>query len=443
MSVYNLQSDKLLKINEIKDITSIGVYDIMNPKNFNSNVGILGLCVFCKDGRCFNYTQNEEEFVYFFETVRRVYESEKDNKNIYLDDNAKYFLNSFEPALELDNIKSKIGNVGTVNKKIYYNIKEVEMLYNILEYVLENFLSFLGRNVDIVDVKGIGSNFVLKMYENNVLKNLHFSFSKESDLKSICVFKGIIDGAKELYLEVSYEDGIEVTFYDSNKVIVGSHSFNRCSYTFVTELYINGERKLFNHDTLNKIDKDFQFLSGEENNFDKLVLPWGDVILLNESETLEDQLLSDRRDIELSENGLIVTKLEDAILSKKNVCNSFVYVSSNYNHVRVIRQNTIVKSLFGPNLFKLDKVSIKTCEEFSVTNYYVVADNCVVKESYFVPSLLGSGVYKSDLEGRFFYKVLSLNENELLEYNTVKEGVQGYQLLDENELKLILGRGVK
>ena len=64
MSVYNLQSEKYLKINDIKNISSIKIYDMVNPKNPQVYSGIMGLLVFYEDGKMLNYTQDEEEFVY-------------------------------------------------------------------------------------------------------------------------------------------------------------------------------------------------------------------------------------------------------------------------------------------------------------------------------------------------------------------------------------------
>lgn len=122
MSVYNLQSEKYLKINDIKNISSIKIYDMVNPKNPQVYSGIMGLLVFYEDGKMLNYTQDEEEFVYFFETVRRVYNSEKKSRHIDVDNETEYFLDSLNPNEDINVIKANVGSIGTTNKKIYYKI---------------------------------------------------------------------------------------------------------------------------------------------------------------------------------------------------------------------------------------------------------------------------------------------------------------------------------
>jgi len=186
-----------------------------------------------------------------------------------------------------------------------------------------------------------------------------------------------------------------------------------------------------------------KIISDYENSYLKYMLPWGDMILLDEKETTSEMILKDRKDIEFSAYGVKVTNIEDKVLELSEIKKSLIYVSSSKLHTSVIRHNEVIKSEDSPRLYKLNKITLRTCVERSITNYYVNGDY-VVKETFFVPSVLGSGVYKSELEGKSFYKVYRVVDDKVYEeYNTVKEGVQGYQLLDSSELRLILGRGVK
>lgn len=444
MSIYSVQNEKYMEINEIKDISSIRVYNLINPENVLEYSNIMGILVFYGSGKDLNYIQNDEEFLYFFETVRRVYESEKNSRHIYADELTKYFLDSMNPSLIIKDIKSNIGNIGTQNKKIYYIIKEVESNYNILEFVLENFLSFLGRNVDIVHVKGMGTNFALEMYENNLLRKLEFKYKAESDLKSMYVFKGIINGNKELYVSIDYSDGLLINLYDSSNRVKCVHRLDKKTSSLVTEMYIDGECKLRKFESLEQYGENIPYLNEEENSYNKYILPWKDIVLLNEVNKNDSMVLENRKDIELTEDGVKVVNLEDQVLKFSENVKSLIYVSSSETHFRVIRQSETLKSGYTPSLYKLSNVTLRTCEEASITNYYFVGDDFVVKETSFVPTLLGSGVYKSELEGKNFYKVYRVLDSEVCEeYNNVKEGVQGYQLLQKTELKLVLGRGVK
>lgn len=444
MSIYSVQNEKYMEINEIKDISSIHVYNLINPENVLEYSNIIGILVFYGSGKDLNYIQNDEEFLCFFETVRRVYESEKNSRHIYADELTKYFLDSMNPSLIIKDIKSNIGNIGTQNKKIYYRIKEVESNYNILEFVLENFLSFLGRNVDIVHVKGMGTNFALEMYENNLLRKLEFKYKAESDLKSMYVFKGIINGNKELYVSIDYSDGLLINLYDSSNRVKCVHRLDKKTCSLVTEMYIDGECKLRKFESLEQYGENIPYLNEEENSYNKYILPWKDIVLLNEVNKNDSMVLENRKDIELTEDGVKVVNLEDQVLKFSENVKSLIYVSSSETHFRVIRQSETLKSGYTPSLYKLSNVTLRTCEEASITNYYFVGDDFVVKETSFVPTLLGSGVYKSELEGKNFYKVYRVLDSEVCEeYNNVKEGVQGYQLLQKTELKLVLGRGVK
>lgn len=444
MSIYSVQNEKYMEINEIKDISSIHVYNLINPENVLEYSNIMGILVFYGSGKDLNYIQNDEEFLYFFETVRRVYESEKNSRHIYADELTKYFLDSMNPSLIIKDIKSNIGNIGTQNKKIYYRIKEVESNYNILEFVLENFLSFLGRNVDIVHVKGMGTNFALEMYENNLLRKLEFKYKAESDLKSMYVFKGIINGNKELYVSIDYSDGLLINLYDSSNRVKCVHRLDKKTSSLVTEMYIDGECKLRKFESLEQYGENIPYLNEEENSYNKYILPWKDIVLLNVVNKSDSMVLENRKDIELTEDGVKVVNLEDQVLKFSENVKSLIYVSSSETHFRVIRQSETLKSGYTPSLYKLSNVTLRTCEEASITNYYFVGDDFVVKETSFVPTLLGSGVYKSELEGKNFYKVYRVLDSEVCEeYNNVKEGVQGYQLLQKTELKLVLGRGVK
>ena len=63
-------------------------------KNINDlNTAVLRIAPRGKneDGKMLNYTQDEEEFVYFFETVRRVYNSEKKSRHIDVDNETEIY----------------------------------------------------------------------------------------------------------------------------------------------------------------------------------------------------------------------------------------------------------------------------------------------------------------------------------------------------------------
>lgn len=445
MGVYELQKDKYMEINQIKNISCIKIYDLLNSIAFNEHYGITGLLVFYDNGYTLNFTLEDEEFVYFFETVRRVYNKEKVHNYIYVDSKTEYFLNSLNPRLSLEQIKSQVGFIGHSKKEIYYNIKSIESDYKILEYIIENLLSFFGRSVDIIDVKGVGENFALKIMEKGYLNNLSFKYLKKSDSKFLYIFKGLLDLGKELYLEINYEEGFEVSFYDSGRSIFGRHKVDRESCTFITEMYIDGVLKSKQFQDLSKVSQDNYklYLEDDEKNYDFYLLPWGDIVSINES-VKSGEITKDKTEkIEFTESGISITSLKDESFRVEERKKSFIYISNN-KHVRVYRKGEIIKTEYNPSFYKLNKISLKTCVESSFTNYYYVGDSFIVKETLFIPSLLGSGMYKSDLEGKTFYKVYETILGETVrEYSTVKEGIKGYQLIDANELKLVLGRGVK
>lgn len=443
MSVYELQSDNYQKINELKNIISINIYDMINPKNIRAYSGVIGLIVFCENGETLNYNENDKEFVYFFETVRRIYENEKNTRHIFIDEQTEFFLDSLNPLTEIKNIKSQIGLIGTSYKKIFYKTKELETEYNVLKYILENLMEFLGRNIDLTQMSGVGSNFSFKMLEDGIIKKLYFKYISHSELKSTLIFRDIMNDFNEFYIHIDYTNGLEIKFNDSNNTLLGIHKIDKKSHSLITEMYIEGECKLKKYTKLEAIDTEVysEYLSEEENNFKKFILPWKDIILIHESVEESETLLKQRQNIELTTEGVKVLKVSDETLKFEKSEEKFIYISERPNHIKIIRWCEVTKTEYSPSLYKLSKISLKTQVETSITNYYIVNEKFLVKETSYIPSLLGSGIYKSELEGRSFYQIIDLINDK--EYNIVKESVQGYQLLDENELKLVLGRGVK
>ncbi len=427
---YIHQDEKLLEINKIKNIKAISLTSLMMTKDTNVGVPTI-VCVYDDGVKTLCYSGIDKEFLHFYEIVRRVYETESKTRDILIDNETLSFLTTKVEDLKLDELKKEIGSISTKNRKINYKIKENEMYFKMLKYVLEDILKFINRNVELKTLKGINKTFALIGTEDGLSKNFPFEYSYDEDFnKRIFIFPGIFNQFHELVINIIEDNPLKIEFSSPQEKLVGDIEYivNGNKGFSSTTLYVDGE-------CIYKKQKDLKIL--ENNPYEEIfklmgingkcvVLPWGDARVVTNTLTTNE--------IEQS-----VTKITD------------FKINTSGTHISITE--TMVETLSKDNYRGIKgKLNITSLEEKKITNLYLVRceeENYIIRETSFIPSLLGRGLYKSELAGNHFYKIYKVNANTLenLEPNSIQEVLneveendKGYQLLNEFELKLLLRR---
>lgn len=424
---YYRQDKKILEINEIKNIESISLKSLMDSKDKNKYIPVL-IVTFDNGTKTLTYTSLDTEFNYFFEMVRRVYNNEKNTRKILIDEETSLFLK--ENYIDLDNILNEIGSCKTKNKKINYKIKENEMYFKMLKYILEDLLKFLNKNLEITDIKGINNTFSLIGTIDGLPSSFPFKTKKENN-KRIFIFPGLINELEELIIEIKESDVISIDFFDRKNKLHGSHVYNinENKAHCISTLYNDGQCIFKKIEDLKKAQNQYKTVFNlMKINGSAYVLPWNDIRIVKKNIESVNEFKKEKEQI------------IDFKINKDNT------------HIQII--NRLEESLSTSNYrqVKLDGLlKVTTLQEKSITNLYFVkgAENHLIRETSFEDFILGRGLYKSDLMGNHFYKVYKVFGSNLLdmtldikEYN-INENTQGYQLLDEFELKLLLKRGGK
>lgn len=414
-----MNKSKIIEISNIKDIQSIKIDRLMDTEDILDPILIV---LFYDNGRkSLVYTESENEFLYFFSTIRRVYNEEKNKRNIYIDKLSKEFLESKEPNIELAKLKNKIGQYGTT-KKINYKKQEIEIYYNLLKHILEDLFKYLNRHIEIKGIKGFGKHQKLIFEEEGLEKYLSFNINGENGEYHL-TFPGIIKN-KELYIDINYNEKIQIKIYDyEEKIIISYEIITTKDYGKIIKTIItNGtlSSKIINELEQTKPEEIYDYELSEGVTYK---LPWG-VRTINTT-TRTNELKSE------------TTKYTDYF---------------NYNNHTQIREKTVeylTKKGFGKRLtdgfYKIKgDLKIQVDNRIIITNYYKL-DNYLIKETTFLSHHLTRGIYKSCLEGKTFYKAYILTEeNTYMPLQTeIQENIKGYELINERELKLLIKRSEK
>lgn len=412
-----MDKNKLLEISNIKNLQSITITTLMDTKE-NKDPSLI--IAFYDDGKkSLSYCEFDKEYKYFFSTVRRVYSEEKLKRKIYIDNLSKNILEANEPKIELDKLKSQIGSIGE-NKKINYNIYEVERHYNILKYLLEKLFTHFNKHIEIKSLKGMNKHFKFTYKEEILEENLQFTFIEKDNNNYTFIFPGIFTNNKELYIDLEYKEKIIAKIHDKEEQFLISYEVETTpDYGKITEsLFINGllSSKIINE--LESIEK--PKLYDYELEGTTYILPWNDTRSIV---------------LEKNENELITetVKYQD-------------YFNYN-NHIQIrkmiiqyITKKGYKKEQAGVYKIKGD-LKIQTDDELIITNYYKV-DNYIIKETTFISNGLSRGIFKSELEGKSFYKIYELKDKNTLEpiNEEIIKNIKGYELINEKELKLLIKR---
>lgn len=401
------KNNNILEISKIKNLESVKIDRLMDTRE-KEDPGVI--VVFYDDGKkTIAYSELESEYLYLFSTVRRVYNEEKNNRRIIIDDLSKKILESNEPKIELETLKQEIGSIGT-SKKINYKIKTVEMYYNLLKFGLETLFKYFNRHIIITNIKGMNKHFKFIYKEDNLEKSMPFTFIEKEDGTLSFIFPGVFDNTKELYIDLKYDEKIEINIYDENYKI----HFN---YEYITTTEYGKEIKsLYIGGILtSQIIESLEITSDKEITY---VLPWGDTRSVYYTKTNEELISVTTKYIDYFESPN-----KDHKMTKEKIIK------------QVTKQGFRKKMLDG--FYKIEgDLTLKTDDEIIITNYYLV-DEYIIKETTYLSTLLTRGKYKSELEGKTFYKILKQEETIL---NDVPENIKGYELINENELKLLLRR---
>jgi len=405
-----IQTAEELEISKIKNVEIISSFSITNNDSKNSD--IIAIAVYYDSGKQLCYSELDAPFAYFYSTVRRLYEEQKEN--IDIDKETKYLLETDYKPIDLKNIKEQYG---TELKTVIPISNDINADIRIIKYIYERILSFLNRKVTVQSIKGLGKNFTLKYIEDGLTEQTYF-VSLNDENKRKYIFPGIFEGKKELVIMIDNNNPLNITFASKDEIFYGSIKINDKVGTITESVYINGTLTYMNTDKLEIIENTpyDNILNKLNINGTKYLLPWGNIRIYAHKETKEKnaQIIDTISSIDILENGNI-------------------RITTNNTERLIIEK---FKNVQG-------KINLKSIDETWITDIYFIGEDerYLILETTFLPSILARGVYKSSLAGRIFYKTYKASELNLESIDLDLTDVKRYQLMNESELKLIKRRG--
>ena len=382
---YKYMSKEEIEISKIKNITSIKVYNLLDQDK-EAVMGILCSCTVNDKQKFFNYTELDKHFVNYFSTLKRIYNLEKDKRKIYIDEESKRIIEYSEEE------KEAVLGKKVDNKLIDYKTENIECYFNIITSTLKDIFKLFNRNIEFLDIKAIGNNAVIT-YKEDFKKYLRVYYEKEDDtikLRIASILKN-----KELVIEIKDNKDLEISFYDDDHKIEGKKKIKR--NILKEEVYINSKivySKITELDLLDAKEDEITY---------RLPFSNGNDLRIIKKEKGKEIFKETITDININNYH-----------TRKRVYKSAVFVSDNYKGV--------ISS----------KIHIKLEETKIEINTYKVGDYTIEETSYF-EAPLSNAYYKEYLEGKTFYRIFKDDEELEVPFN-----IKGYELMDENELKLKL-----
>lgn len=419
---YKTVDKELIEILKIKNLSSIKITNIANPKNTDLHHSLLGVFVLA-DGKMYHYIQSDRYFDEFLAHIITQYRVEKTHHSIAI---SKELVPLFEGEDSLDDDLEEAhfqSMKGFSKSKIKYERKKIGFIYPLLVYELSKIAHIVHFEESYQSIQGYRFSYILQGIRNHqkvqfpvrihILDDFHYEIEIDHYFK-------LGEGIK---ITMSFlDDKISVHWINQNQKVSGVHdiSFHDDGAYEKAYLYLNGQCISYDSERipasfLSKQDELQNSLEmfGVNGNFQVIPLPWGDFHFVEvTTENLDDgQQEINRRHLNLS-------SFEENVFLTYSKVSTIQSLSSRY------------------------KIKLGGRRSFHHAILPELDDDYGIIETKFYPVLFAKSGYKLHLENLCFYEYfLGTEKQSSMPIPHLEETDLGYQLLEEQEFQKILKRG--
>ena len=378
--------EKLLEINQLKDIRSIDYKDLAIAST-NGKIKIIpGFIVVYGTGHIIYLTNRDPHFEIFVKKIREAYKNEKDNiieygilgkKKIEISPLTKKILESGE----LENVSSEyqvFKDSDSYTESLLFEEDRVSAIFPIVEYHLIETLKLFDLTINNISISsGMNGNYFINAIINNLPTVLPVNFAQNSFNNFTFEIGNLFDKAESV--------NISITFY-KNKIMIlttiDEHKYSEyVAYCFEDGLYcerdinLNGKEIYYSKDLMNKAEgNDYTNLIS-----DSLVLyrlPWNAYFGISED---------------------VIPVLEDGKIISTNV--TYLSISDDRFYIR-----EILSKYFNKDTGVMEKFQDVTLDSISRTTIGIKQESLTTIETAFDDNGI-TGFYKDFLAGKHFYQI--------------------------------------
>ena len=287
--VLNEMDNLLVRINGIKKISMIHIYDITCYVHNDTRAFLLpGMMIYYDGGKCLNLYAKDKYFDIFVKKVQSVYNVEKDmykidksinpfdSKSISMDEKTKKILDSGDLLVE-----NRFDENKSYSYSLFFEKDELTTMMPIIKYHLKALFDKTNMKINYTDndisgyknyytikasVDGLDDTFIIRVNkgENNTyevaIRSYHHSFPSVKESISINADK----------------ISVRTEIPDSDVIFDRTYEFIN-NPTVKEDLYKNDNLVSYSSDSLEKIDNEYDNLAKIANDFhgDWYRLPWG------------------------------------------------------------------------------------------------------------------------------------------------------------------------
>ena len=430
--ILNTMDQKLIEINKIKNLEYISFYDVTLPVkngNLTQNVIVPSLMVRA-DGKTFNYSVMDKDFVRFVHKVITVYHKEKDKAPVegatpslipsgIVFDN-EYSKKIFEDARFLDE-NELVGfyyDKDSYDYSLVFQSDEIKTIMDIVRYVIGDFAEFTKSKIKLSD----DWHGYKKGFRNNAIKN-----NKPVEVKM--KYRKINDNEYEVKIfnigDFGLEYVVNIHFMDNQIYIVGKYGLietvsefklEEDGATYVHFVYKGDEPLMYDSSDLEVVTMPHDNIVNldSKDEFTWYKLPWNAYIGRNTKVSEVDKATT------ISTNHIMYLDIMGDNFYKREFYNKKLFREKTKTQQRIkITVDEFRKRTFG---FKLD-------------NDMYLIETCFKKA-------LGDGEYQDKLINRYFYHIEYANNLDEIKTDTLRPVTKNIvtdkaHLLQEEKVKRI------
>lgn len=413
--MYIKRTDEmLLEINNIKNIRSIKIYDLLITKL--NNTYILPSVLVVYDGKVLNLCSKDEYFDELVNKLIDVYNKEKDKK--YIDDFGR------EIQIDIDEKTKNLLLSGKLTKNSKYDfyrkkesyddnfvfqIDEVRLLIPILKYQLESFFKYLNK-VLVIDstLYGYRDNYNMRSKIDGLDTIMILFYKKIDNDRYIIWTKGLLSNNKVIENSIRYSrERIEIL--SSIDDITYSNVVNINDNEILSKIYSGYRLLVDERKILERVKNPYPNVL--HNKYYLYKLPWGYI-----GKDIRKKSITDNENVYLNDI-VYISNYEDSF----NIRN---YYYKEYEETK--KDNSIGKELLLDNINKC-------------VNGIKVDDQIYLISTYFDQV----GFYKTLICNKYFYHLAKAKCLEEIDLNTLvsidkKEFIDRTDVLDLSKVSKVM-----
>lgn len=389
MKYYYMDQDEIAIRTKIKNLTAIST-------NVVNKTGKTILSCTMESGITLSFDNKSRYFSLFLDILSRVYEEEKNKRNIIIFDN-------YTEKLLIEKKSSvyprTFENLPTFeNQRIDYQKYDINSLMPIIRELLIIMFTIEGSKIDSFDkLTGIRNNFTLRMKVNNNERLVPIKFNKRDDF-SYEIVLGNIYGCKSIKASIYFEsDGIDVSWIIGGSDIYGKMKFAvGATVKEIVEVMCKGEYIYHNN----------------EQECEKLAL-----------EKIPEDLKAFYEGYEIYHlpNDLFIASFIDGLKTD-------IHYISDTEHIRKTRN-------YYQEQVEIEGVQCPIVSSKKVIEEYPITDNLTLVQEFFVDIPLEGDYYREVLKNKVLFKIIA---DGRAYYPQDSNDIDYIKSLDEKMLRKVL-----